>query len=136
MSEPKRLLQIWIDAFNRRDTETLTGLYHPEAVNFQVAAGEPARGIERIGADLAEFFKGFPDSYAKVENILADGEWAAWEWLGGGTFKGEFYGHRPTGRSYELRGCGFFRFREERIIYQRGYWDRTTWFSQVGIEEL
>jgi steroid delta-isomerase-like uncharacterized protein len=129
----KQLLQIWIEAFNRKDIDAVMNCYAEDAVNFQVATGEPAIGRERIRVDTLEFFKGFPDAWAKVENLLGDGDWAAWEWIGGGTFKGEFYGDQPTGKSFEIRGCGFFQFKNEKIILQRGYWDKQTWFSQIGL---
>ena len=133
MNESKELLQKWIDAFNSKDIEAVMNCYAGDAVNFQVAAGEPAVGHTQIRQDTEEFFKGFPDSWAKIENLLADDDWAAWEWFGGGTFTGEFYGNQPTGKSYELRGCGFFRFKDGKIVYQRGYWDKLTWFAQVGL---
>lgn len=131
--EPKLLLQKWIDAFQACDVAAVTACYADDAVNFQVAAGEPAVGIEQIRKDTAEFFKGFPDAWSRVENLIGDGDWAAWEWLGGGTFAGEFYGSRPTGKTFEIRGCGFFNFREGKILYQRGYWDKLSWFKQVGL---
>lgn len=107
--------------------------YADDAVNWQVAAGEPAVGKEQIRKDTAEFFRGFPDSYSIVENIISEEDWAAWEWNGGGSFTGEFYGNQPTGKSYELRGCGFLQFKDGKIILQRGYWDKLTWFAQVGL---
>lgn len=133
MSESKKLLRKWIEAFINKDLDAVMECYGDDAVNFQVATGEPAIGKEGIRRDMAEFFRGFPDSYSIVENIIADEDWAAWEWLGGGTFAGEFYANQPTGKSYELRGCGFFQFKDGKIIYQRGYWDKLTWFSQVGL---
>lgn len=134
MNDSKELLKKWIRLFNARELEAVVDCYALEAVNFQIATGEPAIGKVRIRRDTAEFFQGFPDAWSKVENLLADGDWAAWEWLGGGTFLGEFYGARPTGRSFEIRGCGFFRFRGGQIILQRGYWDKQSWFSQIGLE--
>ena len=134
MNDSKELLQRWIEAFNRKDIEVVINCYAEDAVNFQVATGEPAVGREQIRRDTEAFFKGFPDSWARVENLLADGDWAAWEWSGGGTFSGEFYGASPTGKSYELRGCGFFQFKDGKIIVQRGYWDKLTWFAQVGLD--
>ncbi len=77
--------------------------YAEDAINFQVAAGKSAVGKEQICRDTAGFFKGFPDSYSMVENIIADEDRAAWEWHGGGAFSGEFYGTAPTGKFYELR---------------------------------
>jgi steroid delta-isomerase-like uncharacterized protein len=131
--EPKQLLQNWIDAFQRWDLDAVVACYAEDAVNFQVAAGEPAVGIEQIRKDTAEFFQGFPDAWSRVDNLMSDGDWAAWEWLGGGTFTGEFYGNEPTGKSFEIRGCGFFNISNGKIVYQRGYWDKLSWFKQVGL---
>ena len=131
--EPKQLLKIWIEAFQRWDLDGVVACYADDAVNFQVAAGEPAVGIEQIRIGTAEFFQGFPDAWSRVENLLGDGDWAAWEWVGGGTFAGEFYGNQPTGKTFEIRGCGFFNFRDGKIVYQRGYWDKLSWFKQVGL---
>ncbi len=133
MLDSRELLQNWIEAFNGKNLDAVIDCYAEDAVNFQIAAGEPSIGKEQIRQDTAEFFKGFPDAWAKIENLMADGDWAAWEWLGGGSFKGEFYGQKPTGKSFELRGCGFFQFKDGKIVLQRGYWDKLIWFAQVGI---
>ncbi|MGB7209731.1 MAG: ester cyclase [Pyrinomonadaceae bacterium] len=130
---PKALLKIWIEAFQATDLPSVVDCYAEDAINFQVAAGEPAIGRERIAKDTAEFFQGFPDAWSRVDNLMADGDWAAWEWLGGGTFLGEFYGNQPTGKSFEIRGCGFFNFRDGKIVFQRGYWDKLSWFTQIGL---
>ncbi len=134
MDDSKKLLESWIEAFQARDLEKVVECYAEDAVNFQVAAGEPSIGREQIRNDTAEFFQGFPDAWSKVENLIGEDDWAAWEWIGGGTFSGEFYGERPTGKHFEIRGCGFFQFKDGKIILQRGYWDKQSWFSQVGIE--
>ena len=39
----------------------------------------------------------------------------------------------PNGRSFTLRGCGFFHVTDGKILYQRGYFDKATWFGQLGI---
>jgi len=130
--DSKQLLGKWIDAFKAADIDALIACYAADAVNFQIAA-EPVIGIERIQTDFEQFFHAFPDAYSDVENVLGDGDWAAWEWSGGGTFMGEFLGKPPTGRSFKLRGCGFFHFRDGKIVFQRGYWDKETWFSQIAL---
>lgn len=131
--ESKALLQIWIDAFQACDVKRVIECYSDDAVNFQIAAGKPAVGKMQIEKDTAEFFNGFPDAWSRVENLMGDGDRAAWEWIGGGTFSGEFYGNKPTGRIFEIRGCGFFTFRGDKIILQRGYWDKFSWFQQIGL---
>jgi limonene-1,2-epoxide hydrolase len=39
----------------------------------------------------------------------------------------------PNGKAFTLRGCGFFHVVDGKIKYQRGYWDRATWFKQLDI---
>ncbi len=48
-----------------------------------------------------------------IENIFEDGDWAILEWKD------------PLG----LRGCGFFHFKENKIKFQRGYWDKLSFFK-------
>lgn len=131
--DPKELLEKWIKAFQECDVEAVIACYADDAVNFQVAVGEPDSGIEQIRAGTEAFFTGFPDAWSRVENLIGEGDWAAWEWIGGGTWTGEFLGFEPTGKSFEIRGCGFFRFADGKIVFQRGYWDKHSWFSQIGL---
>ena len=130
---PKEVLLKWAAAFNSRDAAGAASLYHEHATNLQVAIGAPVQGRESIHDDLVSFFTAFPDSYTHVGQILEDGEWAMIEWSGGGTFKGTFAGHARTGKSFTLRGCGFFQVIAGKIHLQRGYWDRATWFRQIGL---
>ncbi len=103
---PKQILEQWIDAFNKADIETLNSLYSDDAVNHQVA-NEPVTGKEAIKKMFATEF-----TNAKMvcipENIFEDGEWAIMAWK------------YPKG----FRGCGFFQVKNDKIIFQRGYWDK------------
>jgi len=103
---PKELVEKWVEAFNDQDIEGLANLYNENAINHQVV-NEPVEGKEAI-------IKMFEQEFAKaemvciVENIFEDGEWAILEWKD------------PLG----LRGCGFFHILQNKIILQRGYWDK------------
>ena len=50
----------------------------------------------------------------------------------GGSIK---HGRRTQfhGRSFTLPGSEFFHIVEGRIRFQRGYWDKVTWFGQFGL---
>jgi steroid delta-isomerase-like uncharacterized protein len=133
MQTPKEVLQAWVDALNARDAHQAAALYHEDATNIQVASDVPIYGIQAILEDFVAFFRAFPDSYTHVENLFEDGEWAIIEWIGGGTFQGEFAGIAPSGKTFTLRGCGFFQVKDGKIQFQRGYWDKASWFKQVGI---
>jgi steroid delta-isomerase-like uncharacterized protein len=133
MKTPKQVVTDWVAAFNARDAAAAAALYHDDAINVQVALNKPARGREEIYKFLAAFFRGFPDNYTIAENLFRDGEWAILEWRGGGTFLGEFDGHAPNGKSFTLHGCGFFNVVAGKIRFQRGYFDKATWYKQLGL---
>lgn len=102
----REILIQWIEAFNRADVTALGTLYAEEAVNHQVTQAPV------IGKNAIEemFEKEFAEAKMTCipENIFEDGEWAILEWKD------------PNG----LRGCGFFQIRYDKIIFQRGYWDK------------
>ena len=133
MRTPKQVLQIWVDALNAHDAYRAAEVYHDDAINIQVAADSPVHGKEAILEDFIQFFHAFPDSYTHIENLFEDGEWAIIEWIGGGTLLGEFAGIPANSKKFTLRGCGFFHITEGKIRFQRGYWDKLTWFKQIDI---
>ncbi len=103
---PKHVLTAWVDAFNHADANALADLYHPEAINHQVAEA-PVEGRDAIRAMFEREFAQ-ANMTCLVENMFEDGEWAIMEWKD------------PQG----LRGCGFFRVLQGQIVFQRGYWDK------------
>ncbi len=103
---PREVILAFVEAFNRGDPDEMAAFYAEDAVNHQVAR-EPIEGRAAIREMFAREF-----DQAKmvciVENIFEDNQWAILEWKD------------PLG----LRGCGFFRIVEDKIAFQRGYWDR------------
>lgn len=112
---PADLVRRWVETFNRADADALADMYTDDAVNHQVAL-EPVEGREAIRAMFRAEFEA-ADMTCIPENLLEDGHWAALEW------------RSPEG----MRGCGFFRVRDGKIAYQRGYWDRLTFLRQKGL---
>jgi len=133
MGSAREVILAWVDAFNRRDAEAAAALYHDDATNLQVAIGQSLVGRPAILEDLRGFFRAFPDNFTKVEGLLEDGEWVALEWSGGRTWRGALGGQPANGRAFTLRGSGFFHVVQGKIKFQRGYWDKATWFGQLGL---
>jgi hypothetical protein len=103
---PKKLVEAWVEAFNRADVEALASFYSESAVNHQVAE-TPVEGRAAIREMFAlEFARA--QMVCIIENLFEDGEWAILEW------------RDPLG----LRGCGFFHVQNSLIQFQRGYWDK------------
>jgi ketosteroid isomerase-like protein len=57
--DPKALLKIWIEAFQATDLPSVVDCYAEDAINFQVAAGEPALGENRSRRKRRSFFEDF-----------------------------------------------------------------------------
>jgi len=113
--QPKDVVMRWIDAFNAGDADGVADLYHPDAVNHQVA-NAPVVGREAIRQMFADEFAR-ANMVCIVENLFEDGDWSILEW------------RDPLG----LRGCGFFRIADGKIVFQRGYWDKLSFLRQHNL---
>lgn len=112
---PKEVIQRWVEAFNRGDSEALSRLYAKNAVNHQVNT-DPVKGRNAIRRMFEEEFVQ-AEMTCLVENLFQDGEWAILEWKD------------PQG----LRGCGFFHIKDNQIVFQRGYWDKLSFLRMHGL---
>lgn len=113
--KPKELVIKWVDAFNDGDANLIADFYSENAVNHQVA-NEPINGKKAIKEMFQSEFSQ-AEMVCIIENIFEDGEWAILEWKD------------PLG----LRGCGFFKIENEKIIFQRGYWDKLSFLQMHNL---
>lgn len=108
---PKELIKNRVEAFNNKEAEKLASFYSENAVNHQVNS-DPVKGREAVKKMFeAEFARA--EMVCIIENIFEDGIWGMLEWKD------------PLG----LRGCGFFHIQNDKIIFQRGYWDKLTFLK-------
>ena len=114
---PKQIVQKWVEVFNTANAAALIELYHDEAINHQVM-NAPLEGKDAIKKMFAlEFAKA--NMVCIIENIFEDRDWAILEWKD------------PLG----LRGCGFFQIKNDKIIFQRGYWDKSSFLKIHNLKE-
>lgn len=113
--KPHEVVRAFVGAFNRADADALASLYAEDAINHQVAES-PVKGREAIRRMFIESFAS-ATMVCIVENLFEDGEWAILEWKD------------PLG----LRGCGFFHIVDDRIVFQRGYWDKLSFLRVQGL---
>ncbi len=113
--EPKDVVRMWVEAFNRSDADALASFYKEDAVNDQVAE-VPVKGHDAIREMFKKAFAA-AEMTCIIENLFQDGEWAILEW------------RDPKG----LRGCGFFHVQNGKITFQRGYWDKLSFSKSHGV---
>lgn len=112
MIHKKELILDWVEAFNKGDAEKISDFYHEDAINHQIA-NEPVKGKIAIKQMFKDEFS-TAEMLCIVENIFEDGNWVILEWKD------------PPG----LRGCGFFQIIDDKIAFQRGYWDKLSFLKQ------
>lgn len=113
---PKQLLRKWIEKFNDADIDGLADMYAEDAVNEQAVFSEPLVGRAAIRR-LLEVDFARADMVCIEERIYECGDTAILQWKD------------PIG----LKGCGFFRFRDNQIVHQKGYFDQLSFFRAQGL---
>lgn len=93
----------------------MAGLYAEDAVNHQVIR-EPVVGRDAIREMFAREFAR-AEMVCQIANLFQDGDWAILEWTD------------PKG----LRGCGFFNIVNDKIVFQRGYFNELSFLRQQGL---
>jgi len=114
--KPKELLSIWVDLFNQHDYNGLSELYDEDCVNHQTP-NEIIQGKSQIKQMFQYEFEQF-EMVCIIENIFEEGDVGILEWKD------------PKG----LRGCGFFWIKNDKIVNQRGYWDKLSFMEQQQIK--
>ncbi len=113
--KPSEVVQTWVEKFNTADIDGLCALYDEQATNHQIVT-EPLVGLDEIRR-MFEIEFGRATMVCNIEQIHEAGDWAILEWSD------------PLG----LRGCGFFHIRDDKIIFQRGYFDQLSFFRAQGL---
>jgi len=112
---PKDLVEKWVDVFNKGNADEIANFYSENAINHQVAE-EPVEGKEAIHKFFSNAFVQ-TEMTCIIENLFEDGEWAILEWKD------------PLG----LRGCGFVHIQNDKIVFQRGYWDKLSFLRMHNL---
>ena len=113
--EPRQLVREWVACFNRADADAIAAFYAEDATNHQVVR-DPVIGRDAIRKMFAgEFAQA--TMVCQIENLFQEGDWAILEWTD------------PNG----LRGCGFFKIQNDKIVFQRGYFNELSFLRLQGL---
>jgi predicted ester cyclase len=99
------------EVFNRHDIDGLDEYFGPDYLDHSpwgdVPGGEPFKGLVRGWLDA------FPDAHFDVENVIVEGDWAAWQVRFTGTNTGSLNGMPPTGKPVDVLGLHMGRLNAE-----------------------
>jgi hypothetical protein len=112
---PRQVVEEWVRLFNAADADAIAELYREDATNHQIVQ-EPVVGKAAIREMFRREFASakmrcIPDRIHEAGNV------AILEWKD----------------PLDLRGCGFFTIEGDRIVFQRGYWDKLSFLKKHGL---
>lgn len=124
-----------IEAENRGDIDAVASLYAEDAIYVQPSGTTQGR------AAIANLYRSnaaaFPDGHRKLERIVEEGDWAAFEGVMTGTHSGPLHAGGATvpatGRRLELRFMGIGQVRDGRCTYFRVCFDQLEVMTQLGL---
>jgi uncharacterized protein (TIGR02246 family) len=127
------VIRAWVVAANSHDAERLASLYSPHA-QLLYAWGELLDGQKSITEHFDTFFQAFPNWQKQPYSLIqGNHDWAVLEWQANAQFLGPYRDNAPTGRSFQVRGCGVFHVVDGHIRLHRRYLDRRDWYRQMGL---
>ena len=130
------------EAYNRHASDPRWLDYVTETVSddcevVDVPNGAVFRGPEGLKQFLQVFSTAFPESSVEVTNLFATEDQAVVEFIGRGTHSGPLHGPAgdipPTGKSWTLHFCDVYKFREDKIVSHRTYYDALGLLQQLGL---
>lgn len=129
----RKLVETHLKALNAHDVDRLVSCYAPDAV-LEFPASPPARGTERIRKGFSAFFAQWDES-SEYRSIVIEGHTAAVEGTSVGrhrTLQLKIPGRVAAGGGqYRHDFAAFLKFRKDKIIHHRVYYDARELIKQL-----
>lgn len=124
----RRYVQLW-------DTGNLALADEVLAADFvDHAHPEFTPGPQSVKQAVIDFRTGFPDAHVTTEFIVGEGDMVAMHNVIRGTHQGVFAGFPPTGKEVVLRGMGFIRIANGKMMELWNCQETLSWVQQLGAE--
>jgi steroid delta-isomerase-like uncharacterized protein len=129
------LLKDYLAAWNEHDADKAASFMDANVAYFDAAfAGMQTGRDAAVEHGIKVFLRGVPDLKWEIRSdpiVAADG--IAYEWTFTGTNTGTWGGVHATNQKIQLKGVGFIRIRDGKIIYQAVYYDSASLNRQLGL---
>lgn len=136
MTEAERLVRTLFErVWNANDLDAVDDLL-AEQYTIHHDPGDPWEGNTLTHAGFKERLtisrSPFPDLNFEIEEVVADDDRVAVNWIMRGTNTGELAGRPPNGRSIEARGITIYYVKHGRITGHNQAMDRLAVMQQMG----
>ena len=122
LEENKAIVHSLIEAMNEQNLALLDELIAPDKV-------------ESFEQGMTMDYKGFPDFYTNIEDIIAEGEKVWFRVKDTGTYTGEYLGFTPTGKKITWTVIDIFHMIDGKIAEGWNIQDELDFLKQLGVIE-
>jgi steroid delta-isomerase-like uncharacterized protein len=133
--ENKAILVEFIAKAADRSQLHLTSQYlTPDFKRYDVFNLFPLRtGVDGVNQHMSQIFAAFPDFWVEVVEILAaEGDRVILRYIGHGTFTGELFGIRGTGKPVSWQAINIYRFENGKVAETWQHMDSLAILRQIG----
>jgi steroid delta-isomerase-like uncharacterized protein len=136
MGALRELLERYVEAENQGDIETVASGWAPDVI--YVAPLGRFEGREAVTGLYRRSRESFPDRHLRIERVVEEGDWLAWEGTLTGTNTGPLHlpGGRTlpaTGKRIEQRFMVVCQVRDGQAEYYRVFLDQLELMRQLGL---
>lgn len=128
----RSLVRAYGSAKSQRDASGALSLCSEDFVLETPAFGTRARSRSEAAAQLAVFFRAFPDYAVELEGLAQGDAVTAWG-RARLSLRGEILGHAPTGKTAELPIFCVFQVEGGALRSERFFFDRAELCEQLGL---
>jgi len=122
--------RLFDEGFSRGNVAVVDDLVSPD-LNEHMAMESPSKdGVKEL---IRSLHATFPDFRCELVDVVADGDRVWGRVRGGGTDRGGFAGHPPTGRTVATDSFDLCRFEGGMIVEHWGIVDRLGMMGQLGL---
>ncbi len=134
VDENKETVNRLINEFvNEGNEDTADELLAPDYVRYDPDAPSGTQGPEEFKEMIRMFGEAFSDAEVSIEEIIGEGDLVVFRGTETGTHDGEFMGHEPTGKTFEISGLAMHRVEDGRITETWANWDMLGMMQQLGV---
>lgn len=123
----------WAELWNAdKSLDVVDEIVDENFISHSTPAGLPSgREGVRIWANV--FRSAFPDIHSTADDVIVEGDKVVERFSASGTFKGDFMGIPPTGKSGGTTGINIFRVANGKIVEHWGNSDDLGMMQQMGV---
>lgn len=133
--DPLQAVRDEIAALSRGDLEAVLD-YYTENVYFEdTSTLTPCRTKAEMRDFMKVFYDAFPDLRIEIREVFGSGPLVAAEYDLLGTMRGQFLGHRPTGRAFRIKAVSIYEHDGTLFTKETVFYDSASLFRQIGVEQ-